>query len=255
MDNKVLITDVVGPVATLTFNRPGAFNALDVELAEALRDSCRALSTDDAVKVVVLRGAGRAFMAGGDLNAMRESPIDALNQLIPPVHEAVELITAMPKPVLAVVHGAAAGAGLSIALAADFVLMAESARFSFAYSDIAASGDAGITWSLPRLLGLRRALQIAMLGGAITPQQALDWDLITEVVPADALDERTDALAAQLAARPTYALGRIKQLLRTSSEYSLNEQLQREHQAFLDCAGQPAFVQAVENFFSRRSSK
>src|SRR5690606_21475637 len=127
-------------------------------------------------------------------------PIDALNQLIPPVHEAVELITAMPKPVLAVVHGAAAGAGLSIALAADFVLMAESARFSFAYSDIAASGDAGITWSLPRLLGLRRALQIAMLGGAITPQQALDWDLITEVVPADALDERTDALAAQLAA-------------------------------------------------------
>ena len=255
MTSNVLTVDVAEQVATITFNRPAAYNALDVELAVALRDACRQVAEDSGVRAVLLRGAGRAFMAGGDLNAMRESPVDALNQLIPPVHEAVELLMGMPKPVVAAVNGAAAGAGLSIALAADFVVMADSARLSFAYSDIAASGDAGITWSLPRLVGLRKALHIAMLGPPITPDQALAWGLISEVVAAAKLDSRAEALAQQLSVRHTHALGQIKRLLRSSLDHPLADQLQREHDAFVDCARQPAFTQAVDGFFAKRAAK
>lgn len=255
MTSNVLTMTVAEQVATITFNRPAAYNALDVELAVAFRDACRDVAQDAGVRAVLLRGAGRAFMAGGDLNAMRESPVDALNQLIPPVHEAVELLMGMPKPVVAAVNGAAAGAGLSIALAADFVVMADSARLSFAYSDIAASGDAGVTWSLPRLVGLRRALHIAMLGAPITPDQAQAWGLVSEVAAAAELDGRAEALARQLAGRHTHALGQIKRLMRSSMDHSLAEQLQREHDAFVACAGQPAFVDAVDGFFARRTAR
>ena len=139
MDNTVLTVELADQVATVTFNRPEAYNALDVELAVALRDACQRLAQDAEVKVVLLKGAGRAFMAGGDLNAMRESPVEALHQLIPPVHEAVELMTGMPKPVVAMVHGAAAGAGLSIALAADCVVAA-----------VASAGPCRVWWACVR---------------------------------------------------------------------------------------------------------
>jgi 2-(1,2-epoxy-1,2-dihydrophenyl)acetyl-CoA isomerase len=255
VQSNVLTVAVVEHVATVTFNRPDAYNSLDVELATALRDACRQLHDDPAVKVVVLKGEGRAFMAGGDLHALRAAPTEALHQLIPPVHEAVELLTAMHKPVIAMVHGAAAGAGLSIALAADFVIAAEGTRLSFAYSDIAASGDAGITWSLPRLVGLRRALSIAMLGGSVRIEQALAWGMISEVVAADELAPRVQALAEQLAGSHTYALGQIKRLMRSSLDCTLNEQLQREYDAFLACAEQPALTQAIDGFFSKRATK
>lgn len=255
MNNTVLTVELVEQVATITFNRPEAYNALDVELAEAFRDACQRLAEDPQVKVVLLKGAGRAFMAGGDLNAMREAPVEALHQLIPPVHAAVELLTGMLKPVVAMVHGAAAGAGLSIALAADFVVAADSARLSFAYSDIAASGDGGISWTLPRLVGLRKALHIAMLGQPIAADQALQWGLISEVVPAEQLAVRAETLATQLAGRHTHALGQIKRLMRSSFEHPLTEQLQQEYDAFVDCARQPAFTQAVEGFFTKRGAK
>lgn len=255
MNNTVLTVELAEQVATITFNRPDAYNALDVELAVAFRDACQRLAEDSEVKAVLLKGAGRAFMAGGDLNAMREAPVEALHQLIPPVHAAVELLTGMPKPVVAMVHGAAAGAGLSIALAADFVVAADSARLSFAYSDIAASGDGGISWTLPRLVGLRKALHIAMLGQPIGADQALQWGLISEVVPAEELTARAESLAAQLAGRHTHALGQIKRLMRGSFEQSLGEQLQREYDAFVDCARQPSFSEAVEGFFAKRGAK
>lgn len=255
MNNNVLTIHVANQIATVTFNRPQAYNALDVQLAVAFRDACQRLAQDSEVKVVLLKGAGRAFMAGGDLNAMREAPVEALHQLIPPVHEAVEVLTAMPKPVVAMVHGAAAGAGLSIALAADFVVAADSAGLSFAYSDIAASGDGGISWTLPRLVGLRKALHIAMLGQPIAADQALQWGLISEVVPEAELAARADSLAAQLAGRHTHALGEIKRLMRSSFEHPLTDQLQREYDAFVDCARQPAFTRAVEGFFAKRGAK
>lgn len=255
MTQDVLTVQMAEQIATITFNRPAAYNALDVELAVAFRDACRKVAEDEQVRAVLLQGAGRAFMAGGDLNAMRESPLEGLNQLIPPVHEAVELLCSMPKPVVALVQGAAAGAGMSIALAADFVIMADSARLSFAYSDIAASGDAGISWTLPRLVGLRKALHIAMLGEALSADQALELGLISEVATAEALADRGRALAQRLAGRPTFALGQIKRLLRSSLESPLSQQLQREHDAFIDCAGQPAFSEAVEAFFAKRSVK
>lgn len=255
MDNTVLTVELANQVATVTFNRPEAYNALDVELAVAFRDACQHLAEDSEVKVVLLKGAGRAFVAGGDLNAMREAPVEALHQLIPPVHAAVELLTGMHKPVVAMVHGAAAGAGLSIALAADFVVAADSARLSFAYSDIAASGDGGISWTLPRLVGLRKALHIAMLGQPIGADQALQWGLISEVVPAEELTARAESLAVQLAGRYTHALGQIKRLMRGSFEQSLSEQLQREYDAFVDCARQPSFSEAVEGFFAKRGAK
>ena len=255
MDTNVLVIEQKNAIATITFNRPDAFNSLDVELAQALRDACQSLAENDSVKVVILKGAGRAFMAGGDLHALREAPVDALNQLIPPVHEAVEYIANMPKPVIACVHGAAAGAGLSIALAADFVIAADSARFSFAYSDIAASGDAGITWTLPRLVGMRQALAVAMLGTPMRMEQAQRLDLVTQVVAADELEVSTLALAEQLAARATYALGHIKKLIRQSQHNTLKQQLDAEYASFVACAQQPEFTQAIDAFFAKRGSK
>lgn len=254
-NNNILHVEIADQIAVVSFNRPESYNALNLELAEAFRDACQRLSVDPLVRVVLLKGVGRAFMAGGDLKSMLEAPVESINALIPPVHEAVELLANMPKPVVAAVHGAVAGAGLSIALAADFVLASADTRFSFAYSDIAGSGDAGISWSLPHLAGLRRALHIAMLGEPFSAAEALAWGLLNEVVPAGELDECGKSLAARLVGRNGYALAQIKRLMRSSFDNSLAQQLQNEHKAFADCAAQPAFVEAIGGFFAKRVNK
>lgn len=251
----MLQLDVSNGVAVITFDRPDAFNALNLQLAEAFHQACLNVSDDPEVKVVVLKGNGRAFMAGGDLKAMLAEPVETINALIPPVHAAVELLAKMPKPVLAVVHGAAAGAGLSIALAADFVLASTPTRFSYAYSDIAGSGDAGITWTLPRLIGLRQSLQLAMLGDSVGAEQAQALGMITEAVAPEELENRAQELAQRLSERDTYALGKIKRLMRSAYEHPLGVQLQHEHDAFAECAARPEFSAAIEAFFAKRTRR
>lgn len=247
--------EIAEHIAQIRFNRPEALNAINVDMAQALAQTCRELAADPAVRVVVLSGSGKAFMAGGDLQTMRAAPAEAVNALIPPVHETVRLLAEMPKPVLASVHGAAAGAGMSIMLAADLALAAANTRFNFAYSDIGTSCDGGMSWSLPRLVGLRKAMEIALLSDALDAAEALRMNLVNRVVETERLAEETQALAQRLAQREPHALAHLKRLLRASSQQTLPVQLDEEHAAFLDCAQRPEFVAAIDGFFARRAAK
>lgn len=255
MSDSPLVVERAAGVAQLRFNRPDVLNALDAGLANALLEACRSIASDSAVRVVVLGGNGRAFMAGGDLAAMRRAPVEAADALIRPLHAAVQLLSEMPVPVLASVHGAAAGAGISLMLAADLAIAAEGTRFNFAYTDIAASCDGGASWALPRLLGLRKALEIALLCESFDATEALRLGLLNRVVAAERLAAVTDDLAARLARREPHALAHLKRLLRLAGQQSLEAQLQAERAAFLDCAGRPEFVAAVDGFFARRAQR
>ncbi|WP_038715232.1 enoyl-CoA hydratase/isomerase family protein [Burkholderia sp. lig30] len=242
-------------VATLTFNRPAALNALDVRMARALLAAARDLASDATVRAVVLRGAGNAFMAGGDLATLRADPVQGAIDLITPFHEAISILTTMNAPVIAQVHGVAAGAGLSLMLHADFVWVAEGTRLNSAFINLGASCDSGTSWMLPRLVGLRRALEIAMLGETFGPVDAERLGLINRVVPAERLDAETHALAQRLACGPTLAYGAMRRLMRESFDRSLPDQLRAEAAAFEACAATRDFRAGVDAFYARQDAR
>ena len=241
-------------VAHVRFARPQALNALDRALGEALAETSERLAGDPQVRVVVLSGEGKAFMAGGDLKFLRSSPLEAVDALIPPVHRAVRTLAEMPKPVIAAIHGAAAGAGMSLALAADLTIAAEGTRLVFAYSDIGTSCDGGMSWHLARRVGLARATEIAWLGEPLTAEQALNLGLVARVVPGERLLETADAMARQLVRKEPRALAHLKALLRAAGERSLPAQLDAEYAAFRDCAAQPGFAAGIDRFFAGRNT-
>lgn len=245
-------------IARIQFDRPQVLNALDVPMADALLDACRAIEADRGVRAVLLSGAGRAFMAGGDLStflADQANAANAVRRLIDPLHAALAILGSLDAPVVASVHGAVAGAGVSVALAADLAIAADDARFTFAYSKIGASGDGSITWSLPRVVGLRRAMEIALLSDTIDAQQALAWGLVNRVVPAADLPAQTEALLARLAQGPTVAFGRIKRLLRTSFERDCVMQMAEEREAFAAGTATADFIEGVTAFLQKRAPR
>lgn len=241
-----------GAVVTLRFNRPDALNALDVPLAQALRSAVRDIAADDSVRAVVLRGNGRGFMAGGDLATLRADPVQGAQDLLEPLNEAVTLLSRLNAPVIAQVHGVAAGAGLSLMLQADFVVAAEGTRFNLAYIHLGASCDVGASWALPRLVGLRKALEIAMLSEPIDAAEALRLGLVNRVVPAAELDGAVTALAQRFAQGPTVALGHMRRLLRDSFDRDLPAQLAAEATAFADCAHTADLPAGIAAFFSKQ---
>ena len=241
-----------GSVARIRFNRPQSLNAIDASLALALRDACRSIEDDPAVRVVILSGEGRAFMAGGDVAQFRDSPQSIASSLIEPLHEAALILTRLPAPVIASVHGAVAGGGMSLALLCDFVLAAEGTRFSFAYLALGTSCDLGASWTLPRLIGLRRALDIAMSSEAIDAATALSLGLVNRVVPAAALQQETETFAARLAHGPTLAQGFVKRLMRQSFDHDLASQLSLERDAFKACVESDDFREGVSAFLEKR---
>jgi 2-(1,2-epoxy-1,2-dihydrophenyl)acetyl-CoA isomerase len=247
-----LIASRDGNVVHLQFNRPAVLNALDRATAQAFVHACRELHADHTVRAVVLSGAGRAFMAGGDLAELHGDPTGGAIGLLGPAHEAVVLLAELPAPVIAAVHGAVAGAGMSLALACDLVLAADDARFTLAYVKIGASCDVSASWSLPRLVGLRKAMEIALLSEPIDAAEALRLGLVNRVVPATELPAQAMALAQRLANGPTPAIGNLKRLLRTSFDHDLRGQLDAERSAFLACAASADFAEGVDAFLARR---
>ncbi|SFB35604.1 Enoyl-CoA hydratase [Collimonas sp. OK607] len=241
-----------GAIARIVFNRPEALNAIDTTMASAFHDACLCISADPMIRVVVLSGAGRAFMAGGDIAQFRDDPQSIPTTLIDPMHEGLMVLTSLKVPVVASLQGAVAGAGLSIALACDLAIAAEGTKFNFAYSNLATSCDLGASWSLPRLVGLRRALEIALLPEAINTVSALQIGLINQIVPADNLVDATDALAQRLASGPTVAYGMLKRLMRESLGNSLGTQLNAERASFSACATTSDFKEAVVAFLEKR---
>ena len=186
-----------GAVAVLQLNRPAAFNALDVPTATAFLAACRQLAAAGDVRAVVLSGAGRSFGVGGDLAAMRdEGAAVVAPKLIDALHAAVQILAALDAPVLASLQGAVAGGSMSLALAADLAIAAENASFNLAYTRIGASCDLSSSWHLPRLVGLRRAMEIALLSDTIDAAEALRLGLVNRVVATERLEEETMALGA-----------------------------------------------------------
>nr|MBF0682108.1 enoyl-CoA hydratase/isomerase family protein [Pseudomonas sp.] len=255
MANTPLTLERCGAVARLRFTRPEALNAINADMAQALVDSCRALSCDTALRAVVISGEGRGFMAGGDLNELRQEPVAAAQRIIEPLHESTRLLTGMPVPVIASVHGVVAGAGLSLMMAADLAIAAAGTRFNFAYTHIGTSCDAGASWALPRLVGLRKAMEIALYSEPFDADEALRLGLLTKVVPETELAVATSAMAERLVGLEPTAVTNLKQLLRSSLDQSLKHQLDAEQAAFVDCVSQPGFVAAVEAFFARRPTR
>lgn len=242
-----------GGIAHIRFNRPEALNAIDLSLAQGFHRACRQLVEDAQVRVVVLSGEGRAFMAGGDLQAMQADPVAVSAALMAEMHAGIELLAAMGPPVIASVHGAVAGGGLGLALACDLILAAEGTRFQLAYTRIGTSSDCATSWGLPRWVGLRKALEIALLCQPFDADEALRWDLVNRVVPADALAQHTDAMARQLAASAPMALAQFKRLLRNADQRDLAAQLQAEASGFAACAATADFAEGVAAFLARRA--
>lgn len=245
-------------IATLTFNRPAAMNAMDPDMGAALRDATERAALDPAVRVVVLRGAGKAFMAGGDVGLFHRELAtlpDLITRFAREFHHAILALRRMPKPVLASVRGVAAGAGMSVMAAADLAIATEDCKFTLAYSRIGASPDGGSTWFMPRLLGYRKAIELALLPDRFDAHTALSLGLVNWVVPDAELETRTQAIAERLASGPRQAFAETKALMSAAADNSIETQLEAEVQAFARCARDPDIVEGVTAFVEKREPR
>jgi 2-(1,2-epoxy-1,2-dihydrophenyl)acetyl-CoA isomerase len=244
-----------GVVARITLNRPDRLNSFTVQMHEELRD---ALANLGEARVVVLTGAGRGFCAGQDLNDRAVAPGktvdlgDTVNQSWNPL---IRALTSLAQPVIARVNGVAAGAGANVALACDIVVAAKSAKFIQSFSAIGLIPDSGGTWALPRLVGQARALGLALTGDPLPAERAAQWGLIWMAVEDEALDAEVDAIANKLASLPPLGLAAIKDMIRTSWQYSLDEELDRQAGTMRRLGFTEDYREGVAAFLEKRAPK
>jgi 2-(1,2-epoxy-1,2-dihydrophenyl)acetyl-CoA isomerase len=244
-------------LATLTLARPDAGNAIDLALAQDLNTVTTAWSLDRRVRAVLLLGEGPNFCVGGDLKEFAARDEDRplhLSDITTYLHAAMSRLMRLDAPVVAAVQGSAAGAGMSLAAAADLVLAGASSRFVMAYTAIGLTPDGSGTWSLPRLVGLRRALDLALTNRRLTAAEAVAEGLATRVVPDEDLATEALALARSLATGPTGALGAAKRLLRESLGRDLEAQLALETASLTAAAGSADSREGIAAFLEKRSA-
>ncbi len=254
-----LLVSSEGGVRTVRFNRPAAFNAFNEEMKAAVLSAVRDAAGDDAVRVLVLTGTGRAFSAGQDLKehlarvqANDPAVLDTVSAFYTPL---VTEVTGMRKPVLAAVNGVAAGAGAALAFACDLRIAAASASFSMAFAGVALSADTGASYTLPRLVGHGRAMRMMLLGEKVDAAEALRVGMVDEVVGDDAFDDRVAALAAHLAAGPTGAYGWIKASLARAAGGDLADALAFEDRAQAACFESADHREALDAFVAKRPAR
>lgn len=254
MTNPVSL-HVADGIAALRFERGDRMNVIDQSMAETFRDALMRALGDASVRVVTLSGAGRSFMAGGDLAAFQTSDNrpDTAHAIIGPMHAALKALEAAPQISIAAIHGPVAGAGMSLALATDLCLAAEGTTLTLAYPKMAVPADCGATHALVRLVGLRKALEIALLSDPVAADQALALGLVNRVVAAAALKDETERLARRIASGAPLALGQLKALLRQAPVTGLAPQLDAEERAFAALTETADFTEALEAFFARRA--
>jgi 2-(1,2-epoxy-1,2-dihydrophenyl)acetyl-CoA isomerase len=229
-----LLESVKDGVATLTLNRPERLNAMSGEMLDAMLEALPRLADDADVGVIVLTGAGRGFCAGGDVKAMAEgrefggTTLEEKAQALRSQMEVSRWLHELPKPTIAMVRGAAAGAGLSLALACDLRIAGDSARFATAFARVGYSGDFGGSWFLTQLVGTAKARELYYTADILDAQQALALNLVNRVVPDAQLEEQTQALAARLARGPRVALRYMKRNMNAAETASLKEMLDLE---------------------------
>lgn len=263
--NPVVMLDRADGVGIVTLNRPAAYNALDLDLADGLLAALIDCDEDAAIRAVLITGAGAAFCAGGDIRQMLARlapaghPAAFLKRLTVSLHAAISTMARMAKPVVTAVNGPAAGAGLSLALAGDLTLAADTAKFTVAYTAIGLSPDGSSSYYLPRLVGPKRAYELMALNRPLTAVEARDAGLVNQVYPAADFATAARDYAARLAAGPTVALAAAKRLVASSLESSLETQMEHERRAIAECgrtedfrAGSEAFVAKKQPVFAGR---
>ncbi|WP_157249524.1 enoyl-CoA hydratase-related protein [Nonomuraea typhae] len=247
--------DLTDGVATVTLDRPDAMNSLTAELKTALLDALRRAAEDPAVRAVLLTGSGRAFCAGQDLRE-HAGNLEAGRGLAGTVREhynpIVELITTMPKPVVAAVNGVAAGAGASLAFACDLRVAAEKAKFAMAFSGIGLVPDSGASWTLQRLVGPGRAAELLLLGEPLEAGRALELGVVTRVVPAEDVLKTAHELAVRLAQGPTKAYAATKRSLAYAATHTLPEALELEAVLQDECAATEDHLNATRAFLNKQ---
>jgi 2-(1,2-epoxy-1,2-dihydrophenyl)acetyl-CoA isomerase len=255
-----LLFEVRDAVAHITLNRPEVYNALDSTMARELAQVIGICAQDHAVRAVILTGAGKAFCAGGDLRSFHAALTDGqgeiggrVGQTLDPLHEAVLGMTRLDAPVIAAVNGVAAGAGLSLACACDIVVVAESARFTVAYTKAGLTPDGSSTYFLPRRIGMGRALDLTLTNRPFSAREALEWGLASRVVPDADLMAEAETLAGQLASGATGALGAAKRLLYAGWTATLEEQLDREGESIVRMANSPDGREGIAAFVAKRA--
>lgn len=252
-ERPVLLT-IERAVAVVTLNRPRFLNAIDADMARALRGAIDTIRADGRARAMLLKAEGRAFCAGGDVSRFAgDDPAAAAEAIIDPLHEALRAMDSLPLPSVAAVQGFAAGAGFSLALACDLVVAADDASFSMAFARIGASPDSSSTYRLPRLVGTRKALELTLLGDPVSSAEALRLGLVNDVVPSAMLQTAARELAERLAQGPTDAYHQTKTLIAQSLSNDLATQLDREREAFVQCACGTDFAEGVAAFLAKRS--
>lgn len=242
-------------IARLTFNRPAVLNAMNIDMARAIAAAVDRLHGMQGLRCVVIGGAGRAFMAGGDVASFAD-PATAeaiVRGLLAEVSPALAKLRLVDAPVLAVVQGVAAGAGLSLALAADIVLASETARFMLAYDRIGAIPDCGGSWHLPRRIGAGRAAQLMMLSRELTAAEALDWGLVDRLAPAEGHADAASQLAAQLARGPSRAFAAYRRLADAAFATPYARHLDNEGTSFLANMATEDFREGTAAFAAKRA--
>ncbi|PSQ08266.1 enoyl-CoA hydratase [Halobacteriales archaeon QS_5_70_15] len=242
-------------VGRITMDRPESNNSIDPEMGEELHEAAIELVDDDAVRCIVLTGTGRTFNTGADLGELSADAEDAalLRSMAHQLHGTVSQLHRAPKPVICGINGVAAGGGIGLSVCGDIVLVAESARFEFAYPRIGLSADGGSSYFLPRLVGLRRAQEIAFRDEPVGAEEAVGIGLATEAVPDEEFEDRLAEEAARLAEGPTRAHAATKALLRQSFDRQLDEQMATEASTIAGLSGTDDYQRGVEAFLADES--
>ena len=243
-----------GAVAWLTLNRPDDANSIDVAMAEALMDAAKQVGKDDSARAVVITGAGQMFCAGGDIKAFvaGDDPAAAIDAITRPLHAALEGLVALDKPLVTLINGPAAGAGLGLAMAGDLVVAARSAHFTSAYTAIGLTPDCGTSWVLPRLIGLRRATELVFTNRRIGSEEAERIGLVTKVVEDSELAAEGERIAQRLGQGAIAALGRSRRLLIEGLNRDLSAQLRIEARTIADSAMGAEGRNGVATFIERQ---
>jgi 2-(1,2-epoxy-1,2-dihydrophenyl)acetyl-CoA isomerase len=256
-----VLTEIDGPVARITFNRPAVRNAANMAMLMGMRQFLLDVERDRSIRCVLITGAGDHFMAGGDVNAFNEtlsrSPEERRTEFEGRVQSAGTLFVQlgrMPQPIVVKVRGAAAGAALGFVAGADFAICGASSVFVLAHVNIGASPDGTSSYYLPRVLGVRKAKELAILGQKLSAEEALASGLVTRVVPDAELDSAVSALVDRIVAAPAESVRRAKFLMDQSLDNSLERQLQLEAQCFGECAATDDFAEGVSAFVGKRKA-
>jgi 2-(1,2-epoxy-1,2-dihydrophenyl)acetyl-CoA isomerase len=258
MQYTTLLFDVQEGIAQITLNRPEALNSINLDMARDLMYAVLRCDEDPKIRAVVIHGAGSQFCAGGDLKAFvaqKEHLPYYLKEVTTYLHAAVSRLMRMDPPVVAAVHGYAVGAGMSLAIACDIVISAQSARFNMAYTRIGLTPDGSSTYFLPRIVGLRRALELTLTNRMLSAQEAFEWGIVTKVVKDEEVLTQAQAFAKQLAAGAPKALGAAKRLLHRGWTETLETQMEHESQTIAAMAHTSDTHEGIAAFLEKRAPK